>query len=105
MRIESYIDSAGILVFIKNLLPGLAAIERAEDAPLRVGSIGMAECRDKRDIRIRWIDDDFANGSRIVQTDVLPRLAAVERLVHAVAVRDVSANAGLAGSDVKHVMI
>src|SRR5262249_36954180 len=42
---------------------------------------------------------------RLVESDVRPALAAVGRLVHAVALRDVGAHVGFAGADVDHVRI
>ena len=70
MRIERHIDAAGVLVLIKDLLPSLATIRCAENAALSVGPIGMAECRDESDVRICWINNDFADGTRIVQSDI-----------------------------------
>ncbi len=96
MRIESHVDAASVFVLVQNFLPGLTAVGRAEDAALRVRTIGMAEGRNKCNVRIRGIHDDFADGARVAQSHVLPGLAAIQRLVHAVAVRDVAANAGLA---------
>ena len=103
MRIEGDVDAARVFVFVENFLPGLAAIGRAENAALCVRAIGMPQRRHENDVGIRRIDDDFADRARIPQANVLPGLAAIERLVNAVAVRDVAANAGFARSDVEDV--
>ena len=42
-RIEENVRGAGVLVFIENFLPGLSAVGGAEDAALRVWSVGMAD--------------------------------------------------------------
>ena len=77
MRIESYVDASGVLIFVENFLPGLAAVSRAENAAFGVRSVGMAESGHENDIRIVGIDDDFADGAAVVQANVLPGLAAV----------------------------
>ena len=63
----------------------------------------MTERRDKHDVRILWIDNDAANLSRVLKTDVRPRFAAVDGFVHAVAKLDRVAHVGFAGADVNHV--
>ena len=65
----------------------------------------MAEGGDERDIGIARIDDDFADGARVAQADVLPGLAAVHGLVDAVALRDVAAQAGFSRADVQNIWI
>ena len=105
MRIEGDVDAARVFVFVENFLPGLAAVGGAEDAALGVRAVRMAESRDESDVGIGGIDNDFADGARIVQANVLPGLAAVERLVNAVAVRNVAANAGFAGPHIKDVVV
>ncbi len=105
MRIESYVDASGVLVFVENFLPGLAAVGGAENAALGVRSIGMAESSHENDIWIIGIDDDFADGAAVVQADVLPGLARVERLVDSIALGDVAADAGFAGADVDGVAV
>jgi hypothetical protein len=103
--IKSDIDAARVLVLVEDLVPGLAAVEGAENAAFRVRAVGMAERGDERDIRITRIDDDFADGAGVAQADVLPGFAAVQCLVDAVALRDVAAEAGFTRSDVQNVWI
>ena len=40
--IEGQVHAAGVLVFVENLLKGLAAVERAEDAALGIRAVGMS---------------------------------------------------------------
>ena len=105
MRIEGYIDAAGVFVFVENLLPCLSAVGRAEDAAFGVRPVGMPQGRDEGDIGIRRINNDLADRARIVQANVLPGLAAVQRLVDTIAVRDVAANAGFARPHVQDIVI
>ena len=65
----------------------------------------MAERRDKDDIGIPRVNDDFANRARIFQADVLPGFSGVQRLPDAVALRNVAANAGFAGAHIDDVRI
>ncbi len=105
VRIEGHVDASGILILIKNFFPGLAAIERAKNAAFGVRPVGMAEGRHKNDVWIVGIDDDFADGAGIAQANVLPGLARVERLVNAVAMRNVAADAGFARAHVNRVVV
>ena len=65
----------------------------------------MAKRRHKHDVGIVGIDHHLSDRPRIAQPDVLPGLSAVERLVNAIAVRDVSTNAGLACAYIHNVRI
>jgi len=60
----------------------------------------MAERGDENDVRIRGIDADPSDGLRIGESNVLPGLARVGRLVHAIALHDVAAKFRLAHADV-----
>src|SRR6185437_241576 len=88
---------------VENFVPGFAAIGGAEDAALAVRAIGVAKCSHKNDVWVLGIDDDLANGTGVFQADVGPGLAAVQRLVNAIALSEVAANAGFARAYVKDV--
>src|SRR4051812_49344957 len=105
MRIEGHVDATGVFVLVEHLLPGLATVGSAENATFRVWPEGMAQSRDKRDVRIVGIDDDLPDRARVAQTDVLPCLATVESLVNSIAVRNIAANAGLARAHVQHIVV
>src|SRR5205085_1461034 len=99
------VDPAAVAVAEQHPLPGLAAIPGAEDPALIVGPERVAERGDEHDIRVSRVDDDGADVPAVPQTQVLPGLAGIERLVYAVAIGDVAARAGLAGADIDDVVI
>ena len=105
MRIEGDVDASGVFIFVENFLPGLAAVGGAEDAALGVRSIGMAEGGYENDVGVIGIDDDFADGARVAESDVFPTFAGVEGFVDSIALRNVAAYAGLAGANVNDVVI
>jgi len=88
--IEGHIDAAGVLIFVENFLPALATIGRAKNAAFGVRSKRMAERSYERDVGIIRIHDNFADSATVVQPNVLPGFAAIERFVDSIAVRDVS---------------
>ena len=65
----------------------------------------MTERGDKDNIRIARIHDHSANRARILQANALPGLTSVQRFPHAVALRDVSANASFTGPHVDDIGI
>src|SRR5215469_11486049 len=93
VRIKRDVDPTRVFVLIKNLLPSLAAIGRAENSALRIRPIRMPQRRDKHDVWIRRMDNDLPDRPRIMEPDVLPGLPAVERFVNPITVRDVPSNA------------
>src|SRR5205823_5556406 len=99
------VDRAGVLVGPEDFLPRRAAVARAEHAALRVRAVRMAERCGVDDVRVGRMHDHAADLLRIVEADVRPRLPAVGRLVHAVALGDVGAHVGLAAADVNHLRI
>ena len=104
-RIELHVDRAGVVVLEQHLLPVGAAVGGAEHAALGVGARRVAERRDEGAVGIARIDDHAADVPGVAQADRGPRAAGVDRAVHAGAVRDVAAQAGLAAADVDHVGI
>ena len=103
--VEGHVDASGILIFVEDLLPILAAVGCAENAALGVRPIGMAEGCDESDVGIVGIDNDLADGAAVAQANVLPGLARVEGFVDSIAVRNVAAYAGFAGADVNSIVI
>src|SRR6267378_2743618 len=49
------------------------------------------------------MDDDLADVARVLQSNVIPGLAAVVRTIDASAEGDVAANAGFAGADINYI--
>ncbi len=60
MWIEDDVDAAGVLVFVKNLRPSLAAIRGAKFAALLVRPECMAERCDEHHVRILRVNYDPA---------------------------------------------
>src|SRR6202171_1874642 len=105
MRIKGDINSAGVLVFIKHFLPSLATIHGAEDAALCIGPEWMTQRGHVHDVWISGMDNQFFDGARIPQADVLPRLATVESLINPVAMRNVATDASLSRTDIDDVRL
>src|SRR5215831_7186838 len=103
--IEADIDRSGVLVLVEHLGPGLAAVGRAKDAAFRIRSEGVAECRDQHDIRIVRIDDHRPDLTRVLEAEMAPGLAAIDRAVHAISVGHVPARRSLAGPDVDDAVV
>ena len=99
------IDGAGLLV----------AEERRAPTSCRRRSTGTRRVRDsartdlpalrRRRCRVGWVDSDARDGVGLFESRVRPRLAAVDRLVDAVALDDVAAQLRLAHPDVHDVGI
>src|SRR5882762_3838348 len=104
-RIENEVNAAGVVVEIENFFPVLAAVAGAKDAAFGVRAVGMAQGGDECDIRIRGMNDDFADVPGVLQTDVGPSLPGVIRTIDAVAERDISTDTSLAGSGIEDVGI
>ena len=94
MGIECDIDAARVLVLKQNPLPTLATIAGTENSTLCIWPEWVPQRRDKDDVRILGIDNHLANGTGIAQANILPCLAAVDRFVDSITVRDVSSDAG-----------
>src|SRR5499433_2050663 len=103
--IKHYIDGAGFVVFEQNLLPGATAIYTAKYPTLFIVSVGVAERGNKDDIRVPGIDDHGTDVPRVFQTNIFPGVSAVQGFVNSIAVRDVAANASLAGPCINDVMV
>ncbi|GBD16679.1 hypothetical protein HRbin26_01582 [bacterium HR26] len=103
VAIHRDVVAAGVRALVEHLLPGLAAIGRAEDAALLVGPEGMAERRHVDDVRVARVDHDLADVAGVGEPAVDPGTAGIRGLVDAIAVGDVVADAGLAGADIDDV--
>ncbi len=96
VRIENDFDAAGAIIEVENFFPGLAAIASAVDAAVLVRAVGVAKRSDENDIGIRGMDDDIADVASVFEPDVGPGFSGVGGFVHAIAERDVAADAGFA---------
>ena len=100
-RVDRQVDSAGGRVRRRqDELPVLAPVRDAVDAALTGDAGDRAGRRDEHALRVNRVDDDASDRRALHEPPVLPRLAAVGRLVDAVAkVREPAARrVRLAGS-------
>src|SRR5215468_6527867 len=64
--IESQVNAAGVFIFVKDFVPGLAAIRGAENSALSVGAEWMTKRRHKCDVCIFRMHNQPANGDRVL---------------------------------------
>ena len=86
-RVHHQIVRAGVVVDLHHLLPALSAVGRLVDSALAAGAPQAAGGGDEHDVVVARIDHDAVDVARRRQPHVRPRLAAVGRLVDAVAPR------------------
>ena len=102
-RIDVDVVGAGVLVEEEHLLPALAAVGRAEDAALGIGAVGVSEHRGEDAVGVARVDGERRDLLPLLEAEVLPGLAAVGRLVDAVADREIGALQPLARADVERL--
>src|SRR6266852_463022 len=103
--IKNKIRRAGLVIHVKDFLPGFAAVARAEHTTLLVWSERMSECGNEDEVGIMIIDKDFGDVLAIAQADIRPRFAAIDGFVKAVAIGNIVSQALLARADIEHVRI
>ena len=69
--------AADVLVLVEDLLEGLSAIGRAEDAAFGIRAVGMSGDRDEQPVRIVRIDGQRRNLLPVAQAKVGPGLARI----------------------------
>src|SRR5205823_4836878 len=99
---EGHLDGAGVLILICSLLPGSAAIERAEEAALGVRAVRMPEDGDKNAVGIARVNGDGTDLLAVAQAEMLPGLAGVGGFVDAVAGGEVGAAQSFAAAHVNN---
>src|SRR5690606_14656445 len=104
-RVHRDLVNPGIFADEEDALPGLAAVGRAVQPAVRIGTEDVAERRDVDDVRVRGVDRDLADVAGRLQAHVLPALSGIGGLVDAVAARDVAADRRLAHPDIDHVRV
>ena len=105
VRVGFEIGGAGLVVHVKNILPGLAAVGGVEYAAFFVGTKRVAHGGDVDVVRIGGIDDDRGDVLRILEPDVGPRPACVRGFVNTVAKANVVAQTLLAGTHINDAVI
>ena len=101
--VELHVDGAGVHVLEEHLLPVGAAVHGAEDTPLGIGAVGVAQGRHEHPVGVLGIHHHPTDVPRVPQTHGRPSLAAVVGLVDAGAVGDVAPDAGLPRAHIDRV--
>jgi hypothetical protein len=99
VRIDYDVGDAGVLADVERALPRLAAVGRLEEAAVAARPPERPLRRDVDHVGVARINHDATDVLRLFQADVAPRLAAVLRLVDAVAVGDAALRVVLARPD------
>ena len=76
-RVHDQVDGAGVVVDVQDLLPRVAAVGGAVDAPLRVGPPQVADRRHVSHVRIPRVDLNARDVVRVGQPQVRPRAPGV----------------------------
>src|SRR6266550_6585365 len=76
-RIENQVECTSGITAEERLLPRLPAIDRFENAALRIWPEDVTERRHVNDVRILWIDSHAPDLPAFGESDVLPRFAGV----------------------------
>ena len=103
--VHRQVGYAGGFVDVENLFPGLAAIEAAVHAAVRMGSPGVPHRPDINVVGVVRMHADAGDALGSLQADVGPRVATVGRAIHAVAKRRRVARVVLAGAEVDHIRV
>src|SRR5258706_1225738 len=103
--VDLYVGGSGVLVFVNDLLPSLAAVSRTEQAALFIGAVGMAEHGCKNPVRIAWVDGECGNLQAITQAEMSPGFTGGRRFVDSVAHRKIGAMEAFAAGDINDIGI
>src|SRR6185369_3749446 len=101
-RVHRQVGDAGVLVDREDRFPGLAAVGGLVEAAVAARIPQRALGRDEDHVRIARIDDDLPNVLGALETHIDPGLAAVDRLVDAVPIRDAALAVVLAAAHPDH---
>ena len=99
------VDHTSDVVDVEHLVPSLAAVGRLVETAIFIGAIQPTEGPDVDDVGVGVMDRDPPRLERAFEAHVLPRLAAIDRLVGAVAVADRVARVVLASANPDDVRI
>src|SRR5205823_1406852 len=89
----------GILAHGQDLLPGLAAVGRFVESPVAARAPERALRGDVDGVGVAWVDHDAPDMLGRLEAHVVPRLCAILRLVHAVAVTNAPLRVQLSCAD------
>src|SRR2546422_6885673 len=94
-----------LFVDVERFSPGLAAVGGHENATLVVWSKCVAHCTNVHHLWILWVADDRRDVLGVLESGMLPALAAVSGFVNAVAERNTVAGVRFTGADPDNVGI
>ncbi len=104
-QVHVQVGAARVVVDRQNVIPGRAAVPRAEDAALGVGSPLVTQRADIGDVGVLRMHADALDALRVVEADVGPGLAAVGRAPDAQSVRNGVTRVALAGAEIEDVVV
>ncbi len=105
VRIDCNRKAADVVVLEEHPLERRAAIERAIDAAFGVRSVRVAQHGNEKSLRIIRIDGHPGDLLPVAQTEMRPRLPAVDRLIDAVADGEIGALQSLAAAGINNSRI
>ena len=103
MGIKGDVHRARVVILVKNLGPGPAAVGAAKDSAFIIGSERVADGGDHDDVRIGGIDDDRPDLARVLEANIGPGLAPVCRAIDPIAPSDIAAQGPLARAHIDNV--
>ena len=103
--VHQQLDRAGRIRDEEDVLPGLAAVARAVDAPLRVRAEGVPGRGEVREVGVVRVDANAPDLARLAQAQVAPGRAVVVGAVHAASRRDIAADRVGARAHVEDVRV
>ena len=101
-RVHREVERAGPIALVQDLLPGLATVLRAIDAPLGIGPEDVAHGCHEHDVGILGVDADLRDVAGFLEPHVGPCLSAIGRLVDPVSRCQVLSRQRFARADVHH---
>ena len=90
---------------MQNVFESFSAIERSINAALRIWPVGMPRNRHENALRIFWIDSQLRNLLAIVQSQMRPRFAGINRFINAVTDRKIRPMHSFVAADIHNVRI
>src|SRR5580704_6635708 len=103
--IEGQVGGSGVVIFVKNFLPGCAAVAGAKDAAFGIGAVGMAEDCCENAIGILRVYQDICDLLAVAQAQMLPGFSGVAGFVDAVADGEIGSAQAFAAAYVDDVGI
>src|SRR5262249_3808209 len=102
---DPHVDDAGPLIDGQDVFPRLSAVGGLVEAALPAWPVEPAQGPDVDDVRIGRMDGDAADLVTLLEAHVLPGLAAINRLVDAIAVGHRVARVVLTCADPDDVLV